>query len=675
MRRVRRTLLALLLAAVGTIYLIPFPEELLDRTRVTPVRVTDREGRLLREGLSPDGTRSQWVALSEISPWLVRATIAAEDRRFRGHVGVDPLAVLRAAKDDLAAGRIVSGASTITMQLVRLLRPRPRSFLGKLDEAVLALRLELRLSKDEILEEYLNRSPYGGNVIGAEAAARRTFGKRARDLSPAEAALLAGLPQSPVRLDPLRWPERARKRQQWILEALGAEGEALQGAIGRIEPPCEAATFVDWVARPGDVELRTTLDLDLQQAVEGIVRRSAAHLERSGAGEAAVVVLDAASGEVRAFAGPSARRRSPGSTLKPFAYALAIEGGKTPAALYDDAPAHYETPTGDYAPRNYDGKHHGPVTLRQALANSLNVPAVAALREVGMDRFVGLLRGAGMEGIDPDPRKHGLGIVIGNASVSPVELAGAYAMLARGGAFAAPHGRPGPAEARRLLSPVAAYLIADVLSDDGARSLSFGTGTDLAFDFRVAAKTGTSPDHRDNWVAGFTARHAVVVWVGNADGRPLRGTSGIEGAGPIFRAVMSRLEGPWLSRPAGVETIEACAETGLLPGEGCGRRIAELFPEGRGPASACVPRRGGFRLETPQPWDRYFLDPAAPASARFLLFRAHAPEGAEVEWRVDGRLLEMTRGPHELRWPASPGAHELRVLCDGDAIARPFHVR
>ena len=138
---------------------------------------------------------------------------------------------------------------------------------------------------------------------------------------------------------------------------------------------------------------------------------------------------------------------------------------------------------------------------------------------------------------------------------------------------------------------------------------------------------------------------------------------------------MSRLEGPWLPRPAGVETIEVCAETGRLPGEGCGRRIAELFPEGRGPASACVPRREAFRLETPQAWDRYFLDPSAPASARFLVFRAHAPEGAEVEWRVDGRLLEVTLGPHELRWPASPGAHELRVLCGGGAIARPFHVR
>ena len=317
MKRLGRVGLALVLAAAGAVYLIPFPEELLDRTHVTPVRVTDREGRLLREGLSPDGTRSQWVSLSEISPWLVRATIAAEDRRFRGHVGVDPCAVVRAAKDDLAAGRIVSGASTITMQLVRLLRPRPRSFLGKLDEAVLALRLELRLSKDEILEEYLNRAPYGGNVIGAEAAARRTFGKRARDLSPAEAALLAGLPQSPARLDPLRWPERARKRQRWILEALGAEGESLQGAIGRIEPPCEASSFVDWVARPGDVELRTTLDLDLQQAVEGIVRRAAVHLERSGAGEAAVVVVDVASGEVLAFAGPAARRGRPCAAAAP----------------------------------------------------------------------------------------------------------------------------------------------------------------------------------------------------------------------------------------------------------------------------------------------------------------------------------------------------------------------
>ncbi len=670
---------ALVVSAAAFVGLVPFPEELLDRGRVTPLRVLDREGRLLRLGLSPDGTRGRWVPLAEISPWLVESTIVAEDRRFHEHWGVDPLAIARAAWDDAAAGRIVSGASTITMQLVRLLRPHPRSWWGKLGEAVLAIRLERRLSKEAILEEYLNRAPYGGNTIGAEAAARRTFGKSARHLSPGEAALLAGLPQSPARLDPLRRPGAARARQKWILEEMRRLGRLddppLEVAVAPLPPPCEAETFVDWTLSGDLGEVRTTLDLGLERMVEGIVRQSSGHLERCGAGEAAVVVVENATGDVLAFAGPAARRRSPGSTLKPLVYALAIELGRTPASPFEDEPVHFETPTGDYSPRNYDGTYRGRVTLREALANSLNVPAVVALHEVGMERFVRLAAGAGLAGIDPDPRKHGLGIVIGNASVSPVELAGTYAMLARGGVMVAPHGRPGIPPGRTLLSPSACYLVADILSDDAARALAFGTGTELSFPFRVAAKTGTSPDHRDNWVAGFTSRHTVVVWVGNADGHPLLGTSGVEGAGPIFHAVMERLEAPWVDRPAGIVEREVCAESGLRPAEGCLRRIRELFPEERVPSETCRERSRPFRLETPQPWDRFLIDPEAPRSSAFLVFRAHAPEEAEIEWRVDGGPVTVTRGPHELHWPASTGSHELRVRCGIDECVRRFGVR
>jgi penicillin-binding protein 1C len=670
---------ALVVSAAAFVGLVPFPEELLDRGRVTPLRVLDREGRLLRLGLSPDRTRGRWVPLAEISPWLVEATIVAEDRRFREHGGVDPLAIARAARDDAAAGRILSGASTITMQLVRLLRPRPRSWWGKLEEAVLAIRLERRLSKEAILEEYLNRAPYGGNIVGAEEAARRTFGKSARHLSPGEAALLAGLPQSPARLDPFRRPQAARARQEWILGEMRRLGRLTDPspdvAIAPLPPPCEAETFVDWALPDDRGEVRTTLDLELQRWVEGVVRQSSGHLERCGAGEAAVVVVENASGGVLAFAGPAARRRSPGSTLKPLVYALAIELGRTPASPCQDEPVHFQTPTGDFSPRNYDGTYRGRVTLREALANSLNVPAVVALHDVGMERFVRLAAQAGLAGIDPDPRKHGLGIVIGNASVSAVELAGAYALLARGGVMIPPHGRPGISPGRRLLSPAACYLIADILSDDTARALAFGTGTDLSFAFRVSAKTGTSPDHRDNWVAGFTSRHTVVVWVGNADGHPLRGTSGVEGAGPIFHAVMERLEAPWVDRPPGIVEREICAESGLLPREGCPRRIRELFPEARVPTETCRERSSPFRLETPQPWDRFHLDPEAPKSSAFLVFRAHAPEEAEIEWCVDGGPVTVTRGPHEIHWPASIGGHELRVRCGADECVRRFAVR
>lgn len=687
-RRAKQIGTALLLggaALAAWVCFVPFPGDLLDRARVTPPRVLDREGRLLRQGLASDGTRGRWVPLREVSPWVVTATLTAEDRRFRDHWGVDPLAALRAAKDGVLAGRRVSGASTISMQLVKLLRPRPRTWRTKLEEAVLAIRLERRLTKDEILEEYLNRAPYGGNFVGVEAGAWRAFGKPARDLSPAEAALLAGLPQAPGRLDPHRSPGRALARRQWILDEMRRlehlDADAHRRAVGesfllaKEGPACEAASFVDWALRAGDVELQSTLDLDLQRDVEGIVGEAAGHLQDCGADEAAVVVLDNATGEVRAFVGPAARRRSPGSALKPFVYALALESGRTPVSIYDDRPVELPTPSGVYAPRNYDGVYHGPVTLRAALANSLNVPAVLALRQVGVARAVEFLRSTGLEGIDPDPRNHGLGLTVGAARVSPVELAGAYAMLARGGSFVAPRGRSGPSAPRRLLEAPVAWTIADILSDDEARALSFGTGSDLAFDFRVGAKTGTSAEHRDNWVVGFTAEWTVAVWAGNPDGRPMRGTSGLEGAGPIFHAVMLRLPGGWPARPAGIEEAEVCAETGLRPGSGCAQVRREFFREGGAPSGRCAPRELAFRVESPQEGDRFVLDPAAPASSRFLVFRATAPSGASVEWLLDGRPLAVTGGDHCVSWSARRGAFELRARCGAVESVRRFRVR
>jgi penicillin-binding protein 1C len=582
------------------IYAIPFPGELLDRGRVTPVRVLDRRGRLIWEGLAPDGTRGRWVKLEEISPWLIEAVQVAEDRRFRAHPGVDPLAALRAARDNARLGRRVSGASTISMQVVRLMKPRPRTWWAKLSESVLALRLEWRLTKEEILEEYLNRAPFGGNAIGAEAGARRHFGKSARDLSPAEAAYLAAMPQSPARFT--RRPELAGARRRWILDEMLRLGKLDAQAHGRAvteldskvlgRPPVDVRSYLDWVLRPGDRERRTGLDLELQEEVDRIVRGARPHLEAIGADEAAAVVVENASGNVLAFVGPAARRRSPGSALKPFVYALELERGRAPGALYDDRPVSIS----GYRPRNYDGEFYGPVTMRQALANSLNVPAVLALRNVGLGRFVELAREAGMTGVGPT----GLGAIVGDARVSPVELAVAYSKLASG----------------RLLSPGTCRTIADMLCDDGARALAFGTGF---FDEGVAVKTGTSADHRDNWVAGYTPELTAVVWVGNGDGRPMRGSSGVTGAGPIFRAIVRRLGGS---------------------------RFEPLARE------ESEPPRSEFRIEFPAHGDRFAL--GGGGSTRFLNFRA----SEEAEWFLDGTYLG--RGL-EIRWTASPGEHELRA--------------
>lgn len=685
-RRFRRLMHLSVLAA--WIRFTPFPAELLEPARSESVRILDREGRLLREQCAPDGTRSERVPFADISPWLVRATLVAEDRRFYSHPGVDPLAAARAAAANSASGRRVSGASTLTMQLVRLLRPRDRTWRTKMEEAALALRLERTLSKERILEEYLNRAPYAGNFAGAEAGARLIFGKRARDLSPAEAALLAGLPQSPSRLDPRRHPERARKRQLWILDEMlrlgvidaGAHARAVAEplAIAGIPPRAEAATFADWVLRPGDREVRTTLDLGLQLEVEGALRAHEATLAAAGAREAAVVVVHNPTGEIRAFAGPGARRRSPGSTLKPLIYALALERGATPATLYDDAPARFDSPAGAYEPRNYDGTYHGPVTLRAALANSLNIPAMLALRDAGVPRFLALARSAGLDGVDTDPRLQGLGLAIGDARVSPVELAGAFAMLARGGTFIRPHGRGAPGTPLRLLPPRTAWLVADILADDAARALSFGTGTDLAFDFPVAAKTGTSGDHRDNWVAGFTADWTVVVWTGNPDGEPLRGTSGLEGAGPVFRTLMLRLGGAPPARPPGLREAALCADSGLLPGPDCPRTIREwLFEEAD--QALCrhesVSSLDRLEISTPREGDRFYVSGDSPDSTVFLRFRARAPKDAELVWTLDCNPLATTRLAHEVDWTATEGTHELRITFPGHTVRTRFEVR
>ncbi len=714
LRRLRRAALVAGLvgaAAVAIIYAVPFPEELLDSGAVSPVTILDREGRLIRETLAPAGTRGRWIPLAAMSERLVPAVLAAEDRAFRMHPGVDPRAVLRAAVQNLLRGRRVSGASTITMQLIRLLDSAaalraggspPRRTIGrKLREAVLALRLEASHGKDEILEAWLNRAPFGGNAAGVEAGAWRTFGKPARDLSLAEAALLAGLPQSPARLDPLRHPCRARARQRAVLDAMVAAG-SIDGTtrdraaaeplrFARVDPGAEAATFADFVlarespSRRGESRsIATTLDLPLQKDVEGILASLRPHLAAIGASETAVVVLDNAGAKIRAFAGPATRRRSPGSTLKPFIYALALEDGATAATFYDDRPIDLPTPTGVWRPRNYDGAHHGRVTLRQALANSLNVPAVLALRDAGVDRAVDCLSRLGIARDDEGPPP-GLGFALGDARVSPLELSGAYAALARGGIFLPPTAVPRVAAPEQVLAPGTAAILTSILAERGPRALAFGIDTELDLGIPLAVKTGTSAEHRDNWVAGYTAAFTVVVWAGNGDGRPLRASSGLDGAGPVFRAVVQRLardrEPELPPRPPGLVEADICLESGLLGAPGCRRVHREIFAAALAPRRYCAPATDAPDILSPAPDHVFHLEADAPDETRFLRFRARAPEGSHLAWYLDGALIATTPPEeddpesHSLLWAAVPGTFRLAVRLPSGEDRAVFHVR
>ena len=441
----------------------PLPGRLLALDRQVSTEVLDRRGDPLYESLSADGTRSRFLRAERLPPALVNATLAAEDRRFFGHPGVDPLALVRAVWHNARAGRMVEGGSTLTQQTAKMLIDRPRTIRGKLSELVLALRLEHRLGKREILALYLSVAPYGNQRVGAEAASRGYFGCAAEDLTPAQAAFLAGLPQRPSALDPYRNFDAARRRQRWVLARMAEEGyldsdelaRALAERLKLVRDPAAfgAPHFVERVLsslpRPSPRRVETTLDAALQADVRGILDMHRPRLREHGAHDVAVAVLDNGRGEWLAWEGSGdyfdaqhagtingpLSLRQPGSALKPFTYALAFEEGRTPASVLPDVPSHFPTAEDGvvYSPRNYDGQYRGPLLARRALAGSENVPAVALASEIGVPSLVRFLRNAGLSTFDKTAAYYGLGITLGNAEVQLAELVRAYASFARGG--------------------------------------------------------------------------------------------------------------------------------------------------------------------------------------------------------------------------------------------------
>jgi penicillin-binding protein 1C len=660
------------------------------------VEVLDRRGRLLRTAL-PEDLFSAPVSLDAVSPWVVTATLAAEDRRFYEHPGVDLRAIARAAWQDARAGRVVSGGSTITQQLVRALRPRPRTLWGKAEEAWRALALERRASKREILEAYLNRPPYGRGTRGIEAAARAYFGVRARDLTLGQAALLAGLPQCPSRCDPVKDPGAAAARRRTVLGRLYAWGwiDAATRASALAEPDrVSDAARADLaphfarraLSRPGAGPRRTTLDADLQQELEELVATHLKSLAPWHVTNAAVVALDNASGDALAWVGSAdflddahhgqvdgvVARRQPGSALKPFLYGLAFSRGLSPSDRIDDAPTFAK---GGFSPRNYDETFHGPVTLRQALACSYNAPAVRLVERMGVPDFLAVLRSFGLDTLDRGADRYGAGLALGDGEVRLLDLAAAYAALARGGVWSPPRESlsdpRGPA--RRVLSREAAYLVTSVLSDNSARVEAFGHDSALALPFPFAAKTGTTKDYKDNWAVGYTPEWTVAVWAGNFDGSPMRRVSGVTGAAPLLREAALAMERRYGSRdfpvPDGIREADVDPASGDLAGPACPDSVREVFRRDRLPSRVCsasaaeAARPSGARAVTvafPRPGDAFRLDPAAPRGSQAVPLRAE-PDDADgaYEWSVDGRPL-AERTPLAF-WRPRAGAHEVRL--------------
>jgi penicillin-binding protein 1C len=692
----RRALLVLVPAIIAleiALRLTPLPVALLSAPPAS-TEFFDRHGQPLRTLLVDDRRLSRQCDLSDVSPHLITATLGAEDARFRSHPGVAPLAICRAVRDAARGNGPASGASTITQQLVKLARPVPRTFANKLREMWLALAVERRWDKDRILTEYLNRLDYGDLQTGIAAASRHYLGKPPSDLSAAEAALLAALPNAPTRLNPHDHFAAARARQQWVLGRMLAGGRLDAAAYARAmnEPilllprthEFEAPHFVNLLLTrrglvpPGGGPVHTTLDLELNRFAERTLAENLQRLIDKHATSGAVVVIDNRSGEVLALAGSGETNgawmpRSSGSTLKPFTYLLALEQDAHPCTVVPDVPTSFATPTGSYRPNNYNHRFHGPVTLRFALGNSLNVAAIRVLELAGGPPALHrALRDVGITTLDHPADYYGLGLTLGNGEVRLLELANAFATLARLGMhqpyrlLAQTASQPvRQASASRVFDAGAAFLLADMLSDNAARAASFGLGSWLSFDFPVACKTGTSSDYRDNWTIGYTPEFTVAVWVGNPDGTPMRDITGVTGAAPVMHELVEHLHTrfgtSWFAPPPQVNIFKTDPLTGRLApadrrggiDEKCLRPPAAARPDdydtaGRvrlpaeyGPWLASSQNSLGtlvtlatsapeLRIIQPAPGSIYYLDGDLPQDSQWIPLRAEA--GGEVRW-------------------------------------------
>lgn len=675
---IRRLLLVVLASALAFrlgLWLVPLPVP----PRITSILLLDRQGRPLREA----GSEGRRVSLEQVSPYLVQATLAAEDHRFYGHWGVDLSATAGAALGNLRAGRVVSGGSTLTQQVVTNLCGRSPGWGGKALEGLRALKLETMLGKAEILEIYLGLVPYGNNTRGIESAARFYFGRPAAALSLAQAALLAGLPNGPTLYDPLRQPERAIQRQRWILQRmvkLGMiEDEAYQRALSE---PLEVRAHPEQFSAPHFCELvlqankaalasslRTSLDGPLQDEVQRLVRAQVGAMRQRGMNGAAAVVLDNASGEVRALVGSpdffdadnagqvnlATSLRQPGSALKPFTYGLALERGMSPASILLDEEVRYATGAGEFVPSNYDGRFHGPVRLRTALASSYNVPAVRLTHELGVESLLDRLRLAGLTSLDRPAQHYGLSLTLGSGEVTLLQLCNSYRALARGGRYSPVRWWPSAEEVPevQIFPPRVAFLLTDILSDPAARAPAFGHDSVLSLPFPCAVKTGTSRAYRDNWTLGFTTEYTVGVWAGNTGGQAMRDVSGVAGAGPLFREVMLALHrssppAPF-APPPGLRRGVICIQSGMTAGRHCPGRMPEWDP----PAQTCdcqCPAEA-VQITFPAEGDQFVIDPNLARRFQTLQMTASGP----TRWRVDGKPVA------EGEWPLQPGLHVAEI--------------
>lgn len=695
--------------AYQVFYGLPAIDSIPKQLNQPSLRITDRNGLLLYEIISGEGGRHAVIPLNAMAGCVSAATIAVEDKNFYNNPGVDMGGMVRALWINLQGGSTIAGGSTITQQVTRNLLLKDelseRTLRRKLREVVLAWRLTQAYSKDEILSLYLNQTFYGGFAYGIEAASQTYFGKPARNLLLPECALLAGLPQAPGLYNPLDHPQQAKERQLVVLDLMEKNGAISAGdrvLAGQTPLSYNAAPFpinaphfiwmvksrVDGLVQQGLLDasaslvVRTSLDLNAQKIAENAIARQVRKFKDDNGldhhvNNAAVVVMDPRTGEILALAGSAdyfnaeisgavnmaTALRQPGSAFKPFIYALAFDplrarpwNAATPML---DVHTVFHTLSGEsYVPMDYDKREHGIVPARVALASSLNIPAVSALQEVGVDRVTGLASRLGISSLDPAGR-YDLSLALGGGEMSLLELTHAYAAFAAEGysveeklildihdAAGAPVYQPESSHRVQVFDPRVAWLISDILSDDNARQMGFGKNSTLKLERPAAVKTGTTTNFHDNWTVGYTPGLVVGVWVGNSDYQAMRDVNGLTGAAPIWqetiRALLRGTPVEPFTRPAGMVQKKVCTFSGLLATPLCERASMEWFIEGTEP------------VEMDDVYQQVWLDALSGGLAT-----AQTPPGLRTAVTVLNLPLQAQRWAH---------AQGLRLVSDFQAL-------
>ncbi|MBF0384709.1 MAG: penicillin-binding protein 1C [Candidatus Omnitrophica bacterium] len=681
--------LSSILLYVGILAAFPFPYDTIKNIHYSTI-VYDKDGETLHAFTNVDGRWLLPVQLNEINPSFINATIAAEDRDFKKHHGVDLSAIFRAVWQNISNRRVISGASTLSMQTIRLLENRHRNYLNKLIETVHAIRLETLYSKDEILKMYFELAPYGGNVHGIKAAARKYFNKSPKDLTLSESALLAGLPQSPSRLRPDRYPQRAQKRRDMVLLCMLQTGYIDQKHydLAKADPvvktsysfPFETPHFAYIAKKASDnSEITTTIDSKIQHFAEGVLKSSVDKLRDSGVTNGAIVIIENATGKVRAYVGSAdffskndfgqvdgaLSGRSPGSALKPFTYALGFDSRMySTETQIDDSASRYS----EYLPRNYDKKFRGMVSVRDALVDSLNIPAVEVLDNVGYVKLYDLLKEDGLTTLKKNPEAYGLSLTLGSPEVKLLELTNAYASLARLGVY-----KPYKIVeensidvGRRVVSEGAAYLIADILSDS-SRLESVGLYRNEKVTPKVVFKTGTSYGQRDAWTFAYNPEFTIGVWLGNFSGRSSKALVGLESATPvafkIFDWMYANKKAPWFDMP---QTVKVRSGKDLFVKNSHAPETKSLTPREQDKPNIVSPAGGAeYFISGPQN-----IVPELPFSAK------PGMGASELYWFLNGQFLSKVLPGEKFFWEMHPGQYQLTCADNlGRSTGVSFYVR